>query len=199
MSDDRISSTPRTSRCPVCDGATATTPDAACPACGRTFASPSPLPVPDLRRRLPPGWFGGYDKPAYGAIGIFVLLVVGIFAFLAPGVLVLLALFLVPAGIRTIRLATRPEAREAESFGAYLVGALLASFGVAVVAGAAGGVAAGAICAGTLLVKDTLETLIFACVAGNLVGLFVFIFLFVKLWLRESDYDKIRRSPDPEE
>ena len=199
MSDDRISSTPNPSRCPVCDGATATAPGAACPACGGKFAPPSPAALPDVRRRESSAWFGGYDQPVYAAIGLVVCSLVCLIAAAAPGVLIVLAILLVPAGIRTIRIATRPEAGETGSFGLYMLGAIVASLGVALLAGTAAAVAFGVICWAIAAGGGGLDALGAGMIGGAIAGLGLFGLIFVKLWPRESAYDKIRRPPDPEE
>ena len=196
--NDGISTTANPPRCPVCDGATATAPGAVCPACGVKFA-PRPVPIPDLRLTEEEGWLWGHESQLYNLIGGFALILVVFSVCFAPGLLIFLAALLVPAGMRTIRLATRPEAREAESFARYLYGALLASFGVAVVAGTAAAVSFGVICWAIAMTGSGFENVGIGLIVGGVVGLGLFVLIFAKLWPRESAYDKIRRPPDPEE
>ena len=199
MNDDGISTTANPARCPVCYGATATAPGAVCPACGVKFAPPSPAALPDLRRRESSAWFGGYDQPVYAAIGLVVCSLICLVAFAAPGLLLVLAVLLVPAGIRTIRIATRPEAGETRSFGLYMLGAIVASLGVALLAGTAATVAFGVICWAIAMTGSGFENVGIGLIVGGVVGLGLFVLIFAKLWPRESAYDKIRRPPDPEE
>jgi hypothetical protein len=199
MSDEGITPTPRPPRCTVCDGATATTPGAVCPACGVSFEAASPPALPDVRRRESSAWFGGYDQPVYAALGLLVCAVVCHIAVAAPGILVILAILLVPAGIRAVRIATRPEASETRSFGLYMLGAIVASLGVALLAGTAAAVAAGAICWAVAAGGGGLNALGFGLLIGGFVGLCLFGVIYAKLWPRESAYDKIRRPPDPED
>ena len=199
MPDAGISPTPRTPRCPVCDGATTTTPGAACAACGVKFAPANPVPIHDLRLPEEEGWLWGHESQLYNLVGGFAFILIVFSACFAPGLLIFLAVLLVPAGIRTIRLATRPEAREAESFARYLYGALLASFGVALLAGTAAAVAFGVICFAIASSGKGFETLGVGLIVGGVVGLALFAMIYAKLWPRESEYDKLRRPADPEE
>jgi hypothetical protein len=117
----------------------------------------------------------------------------------APGILLVLAVLLVPAAIRTIRIATRPEAGETKSFGLYLFGATVASLGVALLAGTAAAAGFGIVCGAIAGDASGYRNLEAGLIAGGIVGLGLFVLIFAKLWPRESEYDKRRRPPDPEE
>jgi hypothetical protein len=196
MSDERISSTPMTPRCPVCADAISSSPGAACPACGKTFPHANPFVIPNLRNRSEE-WLLGYDKPIYFGFGVLAFLIVLICALQAPGILIPVAVLLVAAGIRTIRLATRPDVDEARSLWGYLLGATVASFGVAALAGTASAVAFSLVCTAIAAMGRSLDAVFAGAVFGLIVALVVFSMIFMKLWPRERA-DEVPRSPDPE-
>jgi hypothetical protein len=196
MSDDRISTTPSSPRCPACGGPVAT-PGAPCPTCGKTFPAPTPFVMPELRYRSEE-WLLGYDKPIYFPLGFLALLVIGIMALFAPGILIPAAILLVPAGIRATRLATRPDVDQARSLWGYLFGAAVASFGVAVLAGVASAVAFAIICTGIGAMGRSLEAAFAGAVLGLIVGVVVFLESFRRLWPRERA-DEMPHPRDPEE
>jgi hypothetical protein len=196
MSDDRISTTPNTPRCPACGGPVAT-PGAPCPACGKAFPAPTPFVMPELRYRSEE-WLLGYDKPVYFGFGLIALLAIGLIALAAPGVLVPAAILLVPAGIRAARLFSRPDVDQARSLWGYLFGVAVASFGVAALAGVASAVAFAIICTGIAAMGHSLDALFAGAVLGLLPGFALFVTIFMKLWPRERA-DEMPHPRDPEE
>jgi hypothetical protein len=196
MSDERISSTPMTPRCPVCADTISSSPGAGCRACGKTFPPANPFVMPDFRYRSEE-WLLGYDKPIYFGFGFLALLIVLIFALQAPGILIPVAVLLLAAGIRTIRLATRPDVDQARSLWGYLLGAAIASFGVAALAGTASAVAFSIVCTGIAAMGKSLDAVFAGAVLGLIVAFVVFLMIFMKLWPRERS-DEAPRSPDPE-
>jgi hypothetical protein len=201
MSDDRISPTPKTPRCPLCQ-VTIWDSSGVCPRCSWKAPAGYQPPVPELRvpREVGRSRREGthYDGSLYAGVGLLFLLVTAFFAFRAPGVLIPFAVVFVPAVIRTIRLANGDGVHEARSPWTYLVGALLASLGIALLAGIASAVASTVVCFAIGVVGSNWTAALVGMIAGGVVGLFVFSILFYQFWPRESDADKRQRSPDPE-
>lgn len=196
MSDDRISPTPIPPPCPVCATGFTATPGTACPACGRTALHSTSVHVPDFR--LPPTGNGasGYDNPVHIFLGILFAVIVGLFAIAAPGVLIPVAVFLGFAGIRTARLMSMAKVHEAKSTWGYLFSALLASFGIAVLLGAASAVAFAVVCT-TIGVLTDFAGIEMGLIVGGLVALVGFLVLFIRFWPREKA-DPWPPNPDPE-
>ena len=200
MSDDCISESPITPRCPVCATGFTATPGANCPACGRTFAPSDPRAMPDLRRPSLDTKSIRLQKPVLIWMAVVLLVGTGIawIVYDAPGLGIFVAIPLVPALIRTIRLATLTRTDDPKAGPSFLLWSLLASFSVTVLAAIAGGVAAGAICAAGA-VTDNLLVIVIACFVGNIVGVGVFLYLFYKLWPRAATDHGKRLSRDPDE
>ena len=198
MSDDRISESQNPPRCPVCATGFTSTPGAKCPACGRDIVPPNTRTVPDVRLHSSDDWHSGLPRPASAVLGILAVVTIGFLAYMTPGLLIPIAILFIPAVIRTIRLAAMPASHQARSSLSFLFGAFLVSFFIATLAGIASAAAFGVVCFAIAVTGPGWDGVGPGLIAGSFVGLGVFLLIFYKLWPRESEYDKIRRSPDPE-
>ena len=198
MSDERISPTPTHPNCPVCASGFTGTPGASCPACGRTFTPPAMSAVPDVRWDRSGGGSSPWIPIAYAMaiVGLPLLLIVvvlpifggGFDAFVAlltsPGLYIVAAILLFPVIIRTIRIATRPEASGAGA--GHLFRALFASFGAAALAGLASAIAFGIVCFAVAVGDGNFTNVDAGFIVGGAAGLAVFVLIFVLLWPRQK-------------
>jgi hypothetical protein len=187
MNDESITESPKSPACPVCATGFTATPGATCPACGRTFA-PMPTPLaydfrlPTERRRL--------DGPAWVVAGVVLLGGGLLLTPVAPGLLLPLALLLLPAHVRAVRLARgtvgRPNLVVRDTF--------LAALGVTLVTALAACVAGFTICVGTIGAGGGgLGMIGPGFIAGGVAAIVVFAGLFAALWPRA---DPAERRPD---
>ena len=187
MSDDRIAETPLADNpCPHCRGAIANAPAGPCLHCGPRL--PTPAPMPDVRLSIERFRFGDPASIMVGAILTFYCVAISL-ATRTFGLLIPLAILFVPAMIRTVRLRiARSEADFLQSLELFF-----ASLSFSFVLSLAAGVACGGVCLATSVLNFDLDT---SFILGGIVGVTVFLVLFILFWPRQRSAPPRRASDE---